>query len=147
MGCDIHLHEEVKINGKWHHYSVRWIHRNYRMFARLADVRNYDINEPEYIQPISQPRGIPEDSTELTKFDCDRWGVDGHSHSWIGADEIREFKEWYAKNHWAGEKLDSWWFEDIFGYMFSNGWDGFTKYPEDNVSGLEDIRFVFWFDN
>ena len=43
----------------------------------MADVRNID--------PISKPRGIPEDATFLTKFACDDYV---HSHSWLNAEEI-----------------------------------------------------------
>ena len=143
MGCDIHLHEEVKIKGKWHHYGIARCRRNYRLFAKMADVRNLLT----HITPIAQPRGIPKNATELTKFDNKKWGVDGHSHSWIGAKEIKELKEWYEKNHYPGEKVEPWWFEDEFGYLFGNGWDGFIKYPEDYSKDVEDIRFIFWFDN
>ena len=143
MGCDIHLHQEVKINGKWLHYSNPSIDRNYRLFAILAGVRNhYEIT------PINSPRGIPEDIAESTKFDCDEvWGCDGHSHSHITAEEIAILKKEYEKNCYPQEKLHSFWFERIFGFLYGNSWDGFTEYPEDRPKGLQDIRFVFWFDN
>ena len=72
MGCDLHLHTEVKINGKLHHYGSHRPHRNYDLFAKMANVRNYD----EEIEPISLPKGLPEDITELTKYDAELLGED-----------------------------------------------------------------------
>ena len=41
MGCDIHAHLEIKIDGKWLYYSPVNINRNYNVFAKTAGVRNY----------------------------------------------------------------------------------------------------------
>ncbi len=150
MGCDIHLHTEVKINGVWHHYGCPQVWRSYNLFAKLANVRNYeDPGSPEYIEPISEPRGLPEDATAVTKYDSDRWGVDGHSHSWIGAQEIAQVAEWAKKRGMekAPNGMEGFWESDMFGYLFGNDWSGFTKYPDERPEGLEDIRWVFWFDN
>jgi hypothetical protein len=149
MGCDIHLHTEVKINGVWHHYGAPCVDRNYRVFAKMADVRN-SYSE---IEPIAQPRGIPGDATEMTKFDCERWGRDGHSHSWLSAEEIA------ILYHFINDELRlkgwrvpeaGWWPEDNFGYFFGNTWGGFWEYRDHANSGtpkgVEDVRFVFWFD-
>ncbi len=142
MGCDIHLHQEVKINGKWQHYGTPDIGRNYRLFALLADVRN-----DSGIVPISTPRGLPEDITELTKFIRDDYGTDGHSDSYIDAEEIASLKDDYEKVKYTGGDVGWRWESDKFGYFFGNDWSGFIKYPEERTKGLEDIRFVFWFDN
>lgn len=143
MGCDIHLHIEVKIKGKWHHYSIPDISRNYTLFGKLAGVRREDET------PIAAPRGLPDDATELTRYDCDvRWGPDGHSHSWIGAKEIVALKDWVENvQKWSGKYGPNWWMEDTFGYLFGNSFAGFVEYPSDCPEGLEDVRFVFWFDN
>lgn len=77
MGCDIHLHAEKLVDGKWVHivpptgvdsfgddfgYTPRWYRgRNYELFAVLAGVRNYGD-----ITPIAEPRGIPGDISEET---------------------------------------------------------------------------------
>ena len=100
MGCDIHVCCERKnYEGKWincDHFKLNpyfdndrddeeidkwWIvpifdDRNYALFATLADVRNY-----EYIKPVSEPRGLPDDIHYITKELADSWGTDGHSHS------------------------------------------------------------------
>lgn len=148
MGCDIHLHTEVKINGKWHHYGAPSVHRNYLVFAKMAGVRNYD----DKAVPLAKPRGILDGATELTRFDCKQWAGDGHSHSWLNAKEITLLcifiNEELAMKDSIGLKG---WCEANFGYVFGNTWGGFFKYRDDPnggvPNGLEDIRFVFWFDN
>lgn len=142
MGCDIHLHVEVKIKGKWHHYNHPYINRDYRLFSKMAGVRsNYDD-----VPPIAQPRGIPTDASTTTKFECEHDGIDGHSHSWLSASEAGEAQEWY-------EKLfpDKHFHPPIFGYLFGNSIDSHIRYPDDAKSlqsiGFQDARIVFWFDN
>lgn len=146
MGCDIHLHTEVKINDKWHHYGAPNVRRNYALFAKMAGVRNGNG-----IEPIAEPRGIPTDATELTQYDCAHWNGDGHSHSYLTAPEIAELSEW-AQSDEQEFSFDRpskvlFWESDTFGYLFGNDWSGFTKYPKDRPEGLEDVRFIFWFDN
>ena len=143
MGCDIHLHTEVKIKGKWHHYSHPNVNRNYRLFARMAGVRNEGNN----IQPIAEPRGIPDDATELTNFDYEHWLLDLHSPSWLNAKEISELEYWAHKNCCHPES--AWRFASEFcGYLFGNTYSGFTEVPDHHpYTMLEDIRFIFWFDN
>lgn len=142
MGCDIHAHGEVKINGIWRHWSQPNIHRSYNLFAKMADVRN-----DETIDPISKPRGLPEDVTYETKFDSDYMGTDGHSHSWLSCEELDEVGKWYEakRKEWNPGNFYSFEYHTI-GYLFSNGWN-VKKYPESNPPGVEDARLVFWFDN
>jgi hypothetical protein len=137
MGCDIHIHSEIKVNGVWHHYAQPDVGRNYDLFAKMAGVRNYNI------QPIDQPRGLPEDATFTTKFDFERWGSDVHSASWLNSEEIVELFKWLREgdDHHVGQ----------FGWFFGNHFDDWSKYPTDfqylKDRGLEDFRFIFWFDN
>lgn len=112
MGCDIHLFTERKrhINNeeKWvnvdnwklnpyyekdnedgeKEYEIcsayRW--RNYELFSFLANVRNYSNNKP-----ISKPRGIPEDISEVVRKEVERWDSDGHSHSYFTMKELYDF--------------------------------------------------------
>ena len=145
MGCDIHPHVEVKINGRWEHYNAPNVLRNYRLFAKMAGVRNYPDFE---ITPICEPRGLPGDASTVTKFSADRDGCDGHSHSYLTADEFAQLVGWYEdEGHYPGEKVGAFWFEDQFGFLFGNSIAGFAKYPSDRPPGLEDVRVVFWFDN
>ncbi len=147
MECNIYLHTEVKINGEWHHYGTPDVSRNYHLFARMAGVRS-----DGEVKPIAPPRGIPDDATALTKFDRAHWGVDGHSHSWLGAEEITELTKYIAEVIKLRDGLGmSLWDCDNFGYFFGNTWGGFWECRNDPNSGtpkgVEDIRFVFWFDN
>ena len=41
-----------------------YVHRNYALFAMLADVRNKPPGNLYYITPISEPRGVPEDANK-----------------------------------------------------------------------------------
>ena len=141
MGCDIHFHGEVKIDGKWHHYSAPNIPRSYQLFAKMADVRNYGD-----IVPICRPRGLPPDASVVTALEAKNYGRDGHSHSFLMADEVAELEQW-AESHLL-DSAERWKFHDRFwGYLFGNTWSGFVTHPEERPQGVEDVRFVFWFDN
>ena len=138
MGCDIHLHVEVKVYGTWEHYAQLRPPRDYRLFSVMAGVRDYDY------KPIAPPRGIPDDVSALTRLNCDAWNGDGHSHSWINADEIVDLEEAYSElypGNCCG--LEDW----IGTYLYGDSFAGFVRYPEDRPKFIEDLRFVFWFDN
>ncbi len=93
MGCDIHLTVEVRRNGAWQRepapagrdefaekygHAPRWYSgRHYDMFALLAGVRNYNG-----IEPIAEPRGVPDGASPEYLADAEEYGCDGHSHSW-----------------------------------------------------------------
>jgi hypothetical protein len=69
--------------------------RNYDLFAMLADVRNghgfAGLDTGNRLNPISEPRGLPLDVTEGVKQNSDRWGCDGHSHSWLLLSELEAY--------------------------------------------------------
>ncbi|WMI81905.1 hypothetical protein [Anaerotignum sp. MB30-C6] len=113
MGCDIHVFVEHKLwygerKGEWFscdHYrkntyfgtdecepefEVIEIYggRNYTLFSILADVRNYGDNEP-----ISMPKGLPSDCCKDILDESNRWGCDGHSHSYFTLKELMDWKE------------------------------------------------------
>lgn len=144
MGCDIHLHIEIKLNGKWEHYAAPDVWRDYRLFEKMAGVRG------EVENAIAPPRGMPLDASVVTRFCCDDYGVDGHSHSWLNAQEIAELSNWGEDNlkPCGSHYRTGWDMEWAFGcYLLGNSFAGFVKYPNERPVGLEDIRFVFWFDN
>lgn len=66
--------------------------RNYNLFAILADVRNgrgfAGVKTGEGFRPIAAPRGLPADVSATVKARSDRWGGDGHSHSWFTVAEL-----------------------------------------------------------
>ena len=104
------------------------------LFGLMAGVRNQN----NQVNPIAEPRGLPEDVTSLTKFESDYWSGDGHSHSHLSLDEMI-FVETEMK------RLDI--FNTGFGYIFGYNVDDYRKYPEDIPEGVNDVRIVFWFDN
>ena len=93
MGCDIHGHLEIN----WGR-SKRWWHvcnipddRNYDLFGIFAGVRNY-VNAI----PISERKGIPDNSSYVVNYDLEKWTDDGHSYSWLTWKEIKEY-DWDQK--------------------------------------------------
>jgi hypothetical protein len=137
MGCDIHAHIELKVNGRWEHYSCPLLRRWYTLFARIADVRNSEGT----IEPIAQPRGLPTDLNIVTKLEAERWGSDAHSHTWLSKDELNDLIKWAEDE--LGNK--GWAFQhEQMGYL--NG-SNFLQYPESHPKEFEDVRFVCWFDN
>lgn len=135
MGCDIHAHFEIKINGKWEHFSTPRINRNYELFAELANVRGKSKSCP------LAKKGLPKDISIVTKICFDNWGEDGHSHSWldaVGIEKSISFHKHLTDDHLIEHKE--------WGYLCGNRWGGFLKYPESYSKEIEDIRLVFWFD-
>jgi len=149
MGCDIHAHMEIKVDGEWFYYAPVHIRRNYALFTRLANVR------PGWhatIEPISDPRGLPDDLelADTTKLHLAVWNLDGHSHSWISSQEFVDLIEWIKDNdlNLVDRKSYSWnVLTDDWLYLFGSAFDDFYKYPEDNYENVEDFRMIFWFDN
>ena len=115
MGCDIHFFVETKQNdGTWKSADT-WVSddwdpgrmkipydehfyqdRNYNLFAILANVRNYsDFN------PISEPRGLPEDASPDVKAQSDVWDMDGHSHSYLTVTELKAY-DWDQQTQHQG---------------------------------------------
>jgi len=112
MGCDIHLYVEKKNElGVWesveefkteeyddevHYYVERknsfYNGRNYNLFAILADVRNgrgfAGVKTGEGFNPISEPKGIPEDVSEMVEKLARQWDCDRHSHSYFTVEEL-----------------------------------------------------------
>tara|TARA_R110000851_G_scaffold328632_1_gene499672 strand:+ start:39 stop:452 length:414 start_codon:yes stop_codon:yes gene_type:complete len=137
MATDIHLHQEIKIGGVWQHYALKRVPRSYELFNKMAGVGD-SYNH----LPIREPRGIPDDSTFLTQFDYIQWEGNSNNPSWFNAKDIAKIISWLRLND------DTWQREiDSFGFLFSTGWESFYNYPKDRSPDIEDIRFIFWFDN
>ena len=194
MGADIHVRVEYKPYGerswvdgdfyrrnRWHkefkeerEYEVVPIYdgRNYMLFSLLADVRNDGL-----IEPICQPKGVPEDCCESVKKDIEYWDVDGHSHSYF---TLAELIKWHSSNEhkvrvrgfvsptqaraldeegkaptmWCGWTSEKDWVErewkvdiDLLEPIIA----AMKRRAVDLFYGSqgheEDIRIVFWFDN
>ena len=151
MGCDIHISADRLVNGSrervtgnFHEGPDPFDWRSYGMFAFLSGVRNYSA-----IQPISEPRGLPEDGGyEIYSGD--------HSASWLSVEELKAhdydkviedrrhtveimpgcFSGGQTAEEGAGKKTT---LRDFLGQAFF-----------DDLKELENIgadRIVFWFDN
>jgi hypothetical protein len=134
MGCDIHLHVEVLIDGKWNYFTnFEYAFRDYKVFSKMADVRNAEISEKDYIKPITAPKGLPDNISELTQIFLNKH--DGHSHSWFNLKEIKIFYNWLIKYD--------------FELYHEIRIDRIIIYPEMTIfiPEIDDIRFVFWFDS
>ena len=139
MGCDIHGVVEQKIGGKWVGLGV-FGERSYRMFARMAGVRNRD--DVEFIPP----RGYPEDMSDLAHYVMDYWDDDGHSRSWLsGTKMFGILKEVEGDTH-SYEWSDTW--LTSHGRVHGSYWSYKNdKLWEADDPRPEDLRFVFCFDN
>lgn len=128
MGCDIHLHIEAKINGKWEHLSNPLVERSYPLFAIMANIYNLENN----IKPITNPRGLPIDISDETRRDyCEEMFF---GESWLSDEEIPILQRRYAdymKKTWEYDNADA--IKDSLQ----------IEYP----SPLGEIRLIFWFDN
>lgn len=117
MGCDIHLFVERREDDQWvsadtwepipeteqeyedgrvrRRTKVFYGERRYDLFAILADVRNgrgFAGRDFGYrLRPIAKPRGLPDDTSQEVRDEADRWGDDGHSHSWLTLAELLAF--------------------------------------------------------
>lgn len=95
MGCDIHLFVEKRIpKVGWRiDHSRDWDsdfgRRSYTAFSMLADVRNGYGHD---IEPIFEPRGVPEDASLLYKGHVEDYGGGGHSHSYATLQELKDYR-------------------------------------------------------
>jgi len=70
--------------------------RNYRLFAILAGVRNgvgfAGVVTGTPVQPVAEPRGLPEDFVAEMKNECHEgtW-MGGHSQSWLSLRELLDY--------------------------------------------------------
>lgn len=199
MGCDIHMFCEVynesmaewetvgqvfknpwydkkclvTVDADGHSFKQRYTMeptgdaRDYDLFGILANVRNGTWGEP--LKPISEPKGFPEDASPYVKKKKERWGEDGHSHSWLSIAELAGY-DWqqkikksayvdkkdaqafrengtipksYAAFSSNGEKIE--WTESLEKDMSRFLTETLPKLVE--LSKFGKVRLVFWFDN
>lgn len=139
MSTSIYAHAEVKINGKWEHHSKFKIRESYELFNKIAGIGNKNYSE----DPIVKLKGLPGQLSELTSIYHNQLNEDAHSETWLNAREIKVLQEWLESKRYFGSS-----FVDItFGYLFGNYWKSFCESPNDIPKQIQDIRFIFWFDN
>lgn len=59
--------------------------RHYGLFGILAGVRMSDVPR------ISDPKGIPKDTSPEIRYQVKRYGDDGHSHSYLSLHDLKDF--------------------------------------------------------
>lgn len=161
MGCDIHVYLEkyTSINGKstwvnvdywqknpyfgitedereYEHVSC-YVGRNYDLFGILAGVRSSE-------DPIDEPRGLPEDVTEVTKKEYER-GDMIHTPTYYTLKELKDYLYENSDNKEIFECLNRFvgCVDDRFKEEFYIG-----KHDEKRYTIKENsFRVVFWFDN
>lgn len=150
MGCDIHVWLERKIDDEWCMISEASSgcggkfdsfgrERDYAFFAQLAGVRG---DGPP-------PKGLPDDVSKVVQYHSDRWGYDGHSHSWNTLKEWMEIKVSLMRvrkdervSKVEGNNYALWCY-----YLLGHE----PIFDEDNVEewieSFDDYRVVYFFDN
>jgi len=146
VGCNIHLFGEVKIHDEWLHYGELNMGRHYELYSKMAGVRPREGEES-----LVLPKGLPPDMSLMTRIQYKKDEADAHHESWFTAKEISEFAD-LAREHYKEGNYHGWTGLTIreIGFLFGNSWDAFHEYPEERSifpEGLEDIRWIFWFDN
>ena len=158
MGADIHVLLERKVDGRWETWDrfagipkralvrdvqdagydlhYRFTYRNYAFFAALAGVRG---DGPD-------PRGLPYDISPVAKAYVDNWGDDGHSHTYLFADE---FCEAFMAHHMTEEEIAEFTEAQLKSSLF-RGWEYIMNFyicnTEDNEPA-SNYRFIIFFDN
>lgn len=140
MGCDIRLYIEVLTENGWELYSHPSIRQDYELFAKMAGVRN-----DGEIEPISPPKGLPHGISYIVRKSAESWGMDGHSHSWLGSDEIRQLREWNDSGRDDEEVHQSQ--KELHHHILHCYCEGgyFDDDIENREPWIKDTRFVFWF--
>jgi hypothetical protein len=142
MGTDIHLHVELRVNGRWEHYAMPSVDRWYSLFGVMAGVRGGE-------QPIVQPKGVPEDMSVITRLCYEYDGQDAHTASWFNEEEINRLSCWLEQkqklNQYSGYSLE---YGVLKGtYLFGDGLTDFKTCPGCLPKGCDSVRLVFWFDS
>jgi hypothetical protein len=146
MGCDIHTFIEYKRPGtnEWIHYNVdegRMGDRNHSRFGVLAGIQVYDID------PIDEPRGMPNDTANFIMDKYNIWSHIAHSASYFTLAELLEALPNYNNTDVKGyNPLTS--FVEAFQSHANTIFKPMSLFHKDPATHYSDhIRVVFWFDN
>lgn len=138
MGCDIHGHIEVELNGKWEHYNTLNIGRDYILFGVLSGVRS---SETPLFHTLPT---IPNNCSEITKKEYEYWENDAHSITVLSAQDFNKLVRHLKTNY--PRLYDDSYFEREFMRVTSVEYSIYAQAWLDE--GLyEDMRYIFWYDN
>jgi len=141
MGCDIHFHTEVRVNNKWEHYSNPRFPRSYDMFSLLAGVRWSGELKFKPFKTKYDIEKLPEDLNIITTKLLNTEVNGLHSFCWYDSQDIHDFYKHLTKNQLLTD-LE----HDYVGYLDGNGWD-IISYRKDTPDWIQDVRWIFGFDN
>jgi hypothetical protein len=156
MGCDIHIHTEVRKCKYWQHAtgnfsegSAPFDWRSYNLYGFLAGVRNYSA-----VEPICEPKGFPDDASPETNASYEYWDCDAHSATWLTLEELlavdyeaiiedrrvtRNGNGGCTCEPGEGEPMP---LREFLGPFFMRDLATLQE-----MGAPEDVRVVFWFDN
>ena len=159
MGCDIHvfLEKRNKETNKWEHLTLYkknyddklepasvFDGRNYYLFGLLAGVRGF-------VEPLVDPRGIPDDLSDYVAEEWKSWDGDAHTPTWYDFCELDAYERSINSKRNA-PAVDDDEYDDYdyanrgFVYFMGNircVLDAYWMwYPEPH-----EVRVIMWFDN
>lgn len=166
MSTDLHVIQEIKLDGQWHFLAYRrtdWDIERGKVMCVLAQDEGFENIVPP-------PQGLPEDFRDLmSRRVFSRLGLgqkedpipgktkyaDAHTVTWLGPIEIRQLYDWYVSYYsFNPDRLgrnpksidpDMKFYVD-FGFCEGNSWHNFDEFRDD-YEDVEDIRWIVWFDN
>lgn len=112
MGCDIHTYRERLVDGAWQS-ADKWTPYDYgdddkgvsvEYGSRAYTGRNYDLfgliakGVRRNFSNALETRGIPFDACQEYRAEVERWGCDGHSHSYLYLHELQSLLKWADGN-------------------------------------------------
>jgi len=115
------MYVEVKINNMWEFEQKIYIEGNNTLFALLADVEN----ENGDVIPIKFPKGFPADCSDYLK---QKYSPKNNNHSFLSIDEVMNYNVPMHKD-----------FDMFMCTVHDYNLERLSDY-------IEDVRFVFWFD-
>lgn len=129
MGCDIHLHAEMRINGRWEYAGSVEVGRCYTSFGKIAGVR--DNNQTQ----LTYPNGLPEDVNPMTRFLIMK--TTDHSCGFMEGKHLKKYTTWARSDKREEPVIDivkelKW----SFGYEI-----------DEKVIYSKDFRLVYGFDS
>jgi hypothetical protein len=146
MGADIHMFAEFKAgDGPWTAHPLHQSDeegrvdsiggdRNYEVFGALAGVRG---DGPE-------PRGLPNDVTEIVLKASNQWGGDAHSHSYYSLAEFKNIIKNTRNTNYSKSTFDA-----INEHKKKLELDLKSEkiLLGQNINTKVEVRIVFFFDN
>lgn len=130
-------------------FEVKWEDRifddrNYNLFAILADVRNgrgfAGVETGEGFNPIAPCKGLPFDLSDEVLIAAERWGVDGHSHTYYTLLELLSY-DWNQQTVEYGI-VDPMNYAAFVAYGKPFGWSGGVSGPQ--VRHVENAEMGEW---